>query len=39
MSGFIERLEKLNETDTKVRAVLRGVLPLSRVIFQRPIPL
>ena len=38
MSGFIERLEKLNETDTKVRAVLRRSLAFEPGDFPAAYP-
>jgi CRISPR system Cascade subunit CasB len=38
MSGFIERLEKLNETDTKVRAVLRRSLAFDPGEFPAAFP-
>ena len=38
MSGFIEWLEKLNETDTKVRAVLRRSLAFDPGDFPAAFP-
>ena len=38
MSGFIERLEKLNEKDTKVRAVLRRSLAFDPGAFPDAYP-
>jgi len=38
MSGFIERLESLNEKDTKVRAVLRRSLAFDPGSFVQAIP-
>lgn len=38
MSGFIERLESLNEKDTKVRAVLRRSLAFDPGTFVQAIP-
>ena len=38
MSGFVEWLEKLNETDTKVRAVLRRSLAFDPGVFPSAYP-
>ena len=38
MSGFIEWLEKLNESDTRVRAVLRRSLAFDPGSFIEAIP-